>query len=65
MHNKREREMLTLGTAKIETKNGLLVLSYMSQGSFLIGEQIFGDGNKGWSAALRFCRINGLRVLDV
>ena len=54
---------LTLGTAKITSRNGLVILNYMNTGSFLVGEQTFGDSREGWNAALRFCRENGLRVL--
>lgn len=56
-------DMLTLGTAKIEARKGLVILRYMNSGSFLVGEQTFGDCREGWNAALRFCRVNGLRVL--
>jgi hypothetical protein len=55
---------MTLGTAKIEATNGLITLSYMPIGNFTIGQQLFGDHREGWNAALRFCRENGLRVLE-
>jgi hypothetical protein len=52
---------LQLGTAKIaQTANGLIVLTYMNHGSFLVGEQTFGNINP----ALRFCRERGLRVIE-
>lgn len=50
---------LALGTAKIEETNGLVTVSYMNLGSFLVGRQDFGN----WNAALRFCRLSGLRVI--
>jgi len=50
---------LTLGTAKITRRDGLFILNWMNQGSFLIGEQMFGNINP----ALRFCRERGLRVI--
>jgi hypothetical protein len=53
------------GTAKItRTADGLIILRWMSLGSDLIGEQLFGDHNKGWNAALRFCRERALRVIE-
>jgi hypothetical protein len=56
---------LTLGTAKItRTAAGQITLTYMNHGSFLLGEQLFGDHGKGWNAALRFCRERGLRVVE-
>lgn len=54
---------LTLGTAQITSRPGLVTVRYMNIGSFLVGEQTFGDSRLGWNAALRFCRENGLRVL--
>jgi len=51
---------LTLGTAKITRRDGLFILNWMNQGSFLIGEQMFGNINP----ALRFCRERGLRVIE-
>ena len=56
--------MLTLGTAKITHRDGLVIVQYMNQGSFLKGEQMFGDCNKGWNAAFRFCRERALRVIS-
>jgi hypothetical protein len=50
---------MTLGTAKIEETNGLVSVSYMNHGSFLVGRQDFGN----WNAALRFIRLSGLRVV--
>lgn len=56
---------LTLGTAKItETKDGMIILNWMNQGSFLVGEQTFGNTRVGVTAALRFCRERGLRVIE-
>jgi hypothetical protein len=52
---------LTLGTARItETANGAFILNWMNHGSFLVGEQIFGNINP----ALRFCRERDLRVIE-
>jgi len=50
---------LTLGTAKITRRDGLFILNWMNQSSFLVGEQMFGNINP----ALRFCRERGLRVI--
>lgn len=50
---------LKLGTAKISNRNGLWVVNYMNHGSFLVGEQMYGN----IKAALRFCRERDLRVL--
>jgi hypothetical protein len=56
---------LTLGTAKIaRSKSGQITLTWMNHGSFLVGEQTFGDHSNGWNAALRFCRERGLRVIE-
>lgn len=51
--------MLTLGTAKIAEAAGLVTVNWMDSGSFLVGEQHFGN----WNAALRFIRLRGLRVV--
>lgn len=52
---------LTLGTAQILTlANGAVFLRYMSHGSFLVGEQLFGRNEE---AARQFCRERDLRVL--
>jgi hypothetical protein len=51
---------LTLGTAKITRRGNLFILNWMNQGSFLIGEQMFGNINP----ALRFCRERGLLVIE-
>ncbi len=56
-------KQLTLGTAKIEEANGIVTVSWMDIGSFLIGEQHFGNSREGYTAALRFIRQRGLRVL--
>lgn len=55
---------LTLGTAQITSRNGVVTIRYMNVGSFLVGERTYGDCREGWNAALRFCRENGLRVLS-
>ena len=53
---------LTLGTAKItKTASGTFVLNWMGHGSWIVGEQFFGNINP----ALRFCRERGLNVIDV
>lgn len=54
---------LTLGTAQITEANGLVTVRYMNTGSFLVGEQAFGNSHAGWNAALRFIRERGLRVV--
>ena len=53
---------MTLGTAQITSRPGQVTVRYMNSGSFLVGEQTFGDSREGWNAALRFCRERGLRV---
>jgi hypothetical protein len=55
---------LTIGTAKITHQNGLVTVRFMRDGAFTVGTQLFGDCNKGWNAAFRFCRVNALRVLS-
>ena len=55
---------MQLGTAKITHRNGLVIVEYMNQGSFRRGEQMFGDSNKGWNAAFRFCRTHALSVIS-
>lgn len=52
---------LTLGTAKITRRGNFFILSWMNQGSFIVGEQMFGNINP----ALRFCRERGLKVIEV
>lgn len=53
------------GDAKINRiDGGFIRLSWMGLGSDLIGEQVFGDHSKGWNAALRYCRLNALRVVE-
>lgn len=56
--------MTKLGTAKITTANGQITVEYLGHGSFLLGRQTFGDCNKGFNAALRFCRERGLSVVS-
>ena len=51
---------MTLNTAKIENRDGLWIVNWMNSGSFLIGEQMFGNVN----AALRFCRLRALPVVS-
>jgi len=55
-----EANMLKLGTAKITRREGLFIVNWMGTGSFLVGEQMFGNIN----GALRFCRERGLPVLS-
>ncbi len=50
---------LTLGTAQIINTAPGITVRYMNRGSFLVGEQTFGNRD----AAIRFCRERGLRVL--
>ncbi|WP_158226446.1 hypothetical protein [Bradyrhizobium sp. UFLA03-84] len=51
---------LTLGTAQIiQQPNGSVLLRYMTQGSFLVGERFYSSEQ----AALDFCRDRSLRVL--
>jgi hypothetical protein len=66
IHQQREPHMtsLTLGTAKITTRDGLIVVNWMNSGSFLVGEQLFGNHRTGATAAFRFCRERGLRVIE-
>lgn len=56
---------LTPGTAQITENDveGTITVQFMSAGSFLVGEQMFGNSRQGATAALRFCRTNALRVL--
>lgn len=51
---------LKLGTAKISQRDGLWIVNWMNIGSFLVGEQMFGNIN----GALRFCRERGLPVIS-
>jgi hypothetical protein len=63
IYRKREMDMtkqLTLGTAKIFNRDGLWIVNWMNLGSFLVGEQMFGNINY----ALRFCRERGLPVIS-
>lgn len=65
--SKREMNMtkqLTLGTASILSQGDLIVVRWMGLGSFLVGEQLFGNGRAGANAALRFIRERGLRVVE-
>ena len=58
-------KQLTLGTAQItqNDEQGTITVRYMMMGSFVVGEQMFGNSRHGANAALRFCRINALRVI--
>lgn len=53
-------KQLTLGTAKITRRDDYFVLNWMNQGSFIVGEQMFGNINP----ALTFCRERGLIVIE-
>lgn len=55
---------LTLGAAKIIGSEGRITVTFMNTGSFIVGEQIFGDSREGANAALRFVRERGLRVIE-
>ena len=55
---------LTLGTAKIANRDGMIVVNWMNAGSFIVGEQLFENHRAGANAALRFCRERGLRVIE-
>lgn len=58
---------LTLNTAKITERSdlpGMVVLNWMNSGSFIVGEQYFGNTRAGVTAAFRFCRERGLRVIE-
>ncbi len=55
---------LTLGTAKIIASGDFITVTYMNSGSFIVGEQTFGNQRIGATAALRFCRERGLRVIE-
>ena len=56
---------LTLGTAQLtqNDEQGTITVRYMNMGSFVVGEQMFGNSRQGANAALRFCRMNALRVV--
>jgi hypothetical protein len=54
-------KQLTLGTASVTTTaDRFFMVRWMNEGSFLVGEQIFSQA----SAALRFVRERGLRVIE-
>jgi hypothetical protein len=55
---------MPFNTAKITEANGLVTVRFTRGGSFTVGTQTFGNSNKGWNAAFRFCRLNGLRVIS-
>ena len=52
--------MTKLGTAKITNRDGLWIVNWTNLGSFLVGEQMFGNIN----GALRFCRERALPVIS-
>ena len=58
-------KQLTLGTAQITQNDeaGTITVRFMNMGSFVVGEQMFGNSRQGANAALKFCRVNALRVL--
>lgn len=59
-------KQLTLGTATITERAdmpGMVVLNWLGHSSFIVGEQYFGNTRVGVTAALRFCRERGLRVI--
>lgn len=58
-------KQLTLGTAQITQNDaeGTITVRYMGFGNFTVGEQMFGNSRQGATAALKFCRINALRVI--
>jgi len=56
--------MLTHGTVKITNRDGLIVVNWMNVGSFLVGTQLFPNSREGATAALRFARELGLRVIE-
>jgi hypothetical protein len=54
-----ETDQMKLGTADItKTASGAFIVSYLSQGSFLQGEQFFG----GRDEARAFCRQRDLHI---
>lgn len=53
---------MQIGTAQITTTQTEVVVTFTNMGSFLKGRQVFGNTNKGFNAALRFCRLNALTV---
>lgn len=55
---------LTLGTASITSHGDTILVRFMNSGSFLVGEQMFGNSRAGATAALRFVRERGLRVVE-
>jgi hypothetical protein len=58
-------KQLTLGTAQITQNDaeGTITVRFMNMGSFLVGEQMFGNSRQGATAALRFIRERGFRVI--
>ena len=59
-------KQLTLGTATL-TQNeaaGTITVRYMDMGSFIVGQRVFGNSRQGANAALKFCRMKALRVIE-
>jgi hypothetical protein len=55
---------LTLNTATITSHGDTILVRFMNAGSFLVGEQTFGNSREGANAALRFVRERGFRVVE-
>lgn len=51
---------MTLNTATLAQTDGIWIVRFTGNGSFTVGEQMFGHIN----AALRFIRLRGLRVVS-
>jgi len=67
--SEQEMEMtkqLTLGTATLTQNDeaGTITVRFMNLGSFIVGQQIFGNSRQGANAALRFCRERALQVIE-
>lgn len=54
---------MKLGTAKIARQNGLIVLTYVNTGSFLVGERTYTDAAWAMAEVVEFCRSRGLKVV--
>jgi hypothetical protein len=56
---------LTNGTAQISQNDeqGTITVRFMGFGNFSVGEQMFGNSRQGATAALRFIRERGFRVI--
>lgn len=59
-------KQLTLGTAALtqNDEQGTITVRYMTMGSFIVGQQVFGNSRQGAIAALRFCRERALKVIE-